>query len=108
MMAPDAPVAAAGGLDDGTTGTSFEKIIYAIRDVYTEEGAAILVDLGSAVLTAEMAVETLPECRLELLDCPLVEGAVLAAMESRAGASLETIAEKVQEARSMKKLQMEE
>ena len=48
MMAPDAPVAAAGGLDDGTTGTSFEKIIYAIRDVYTEEGAAILVDLGSA------------------------------------------------------------
>ena len=108
MMAPDAPVAAAGGLDDGTTGTSFEKIIYAIRDVYTEEGAAILVDLGSAVLSAEMAVETLPECRLELLDCPLVEGAVLAAMESRAGASLETIVEKVQEARSMKKLQMEE
>jgi len=37
-----------------------------------------------------------------------VEGAVLAAMESRAGASLETIAEKVQEARSMKKLQVEE
>ena len=55
-----------------------------------------------------MAVETLPECRLELLDCPLVEGAVLAAMESRAGASLETIVEKVQEARTMKKLQMEE
>ncbi len=108
MMAPNAPIAAAGGLDDGSTGTSFEKVIRAIEEVSSPDGVVILMDLGSSVMTAEMAVEMLSGCEMRLLDAPLVEGAVIAAMESRFGASLEAIAEKVQETRSFKKMEAQD
>ena len=58
MMAPDANIKAAGGMEDGGFGTSFEKIQAAIDDVYTEDGVLILMDMGSAVMTTEMVLET--------------------------------------------------
>jgi dihydroxyacetone kinase phosphotransfer subunit len=104
MMAADAPVVPAGGLDDGTFGTSFEKISTAIDSVYTDDGAVILMDMGSAVMTAEMVIENMPERKIRMLDCPLVEGAVVAAVGSGANQSLEEIAESVQDVASEKKL----
>lgn len=58
MMAPDAPLAAAGGLEDGSLGTSFEKIMAAVEDVDQGDGVACIMDMGSAVMTAEMVVES--------------------------------------------------
>jgi dihydroxyacetone kinase phosphotransfer subunit len=104
MMAADAPVVPAGGLDDGTFGTSFERISTAIDSVYTDDGAVILMDMGSAVMTAEMVIENMPERKIRMLDCPLVEGAVVAAVGSSANQSLEEIAESVQDVASEKKL----
>ena len=53
------------------------------------------MDLGSAVLSAEMALDLLPPERRErvlLSEAPLVEGAVAAAVTAKLGASLEDVA----------------
>ena len=104
MMAANAPVVAAGGLDDGNFGTSYEKISAAIESVYSDDGVAILMDMGSAVMTTEMVLEDLERDNVKMLDCPLVEGAVLAAVESVGGISLDDLAKRVDEVRNVKKI----
>ena len=104
MMAANAPVAAAGGLEDGNFGTSYEKISAAIESVYSSDGVAILMDMGSAVMTTEMVLEDLERDNVKMLDCPLVEGAVLAAVESVGGISLDDLAKRIDEVRAVKKL----
>ena len=104
MMAPNVPIAAAGGMEDDSTGTSCRKIIGAMTQVYSDDGVAILMDIGSAVMTAEIAMEQFNRPRLKLVDCPLVEGAVVAAIEANQGASLEQIEQRASEAATIKKL----
>lgn len=104
MMAPNVPMAAAGGLEDGAPGTSFRKIVGAVRKVYSEDGVAVLMDIGSSVMTAEMAIEMLAQPKLKLFDCPLVEGAVVAAIAANMGNSLEEIERQTVGARYMRKL----
>ena len=88
MMAADAPVAAAGGLEDGSFGTSYEKINATINSVYTDDGVVILMDMGSAVMTTEMVIENMPNKKIQMIDCPLVEGAVVAAIASSSNQSM--------------------
>ena len=82
MMADGVPIRAAGGLDDGSFGTSYEKISDAIDEIYSDDGVILLMDMGSAVMTAEMVLESMPERKLVLADCPLVEGAVAATVSA--------------------------
>lgn len=102
MMASAAPVAAAGGLDDGGLGTSFEKISRAVESVYSDDGVVMIMDMGSAVMTAEMVVEAMDDKKIKMLDCPFIEGAVIAAVESEGGTALEDMQEKVGAAREPK------
>ena len=102
MMAPAAPVAAAGGMEDGSLGTSFEKICAAVEAVYSEDGVIVIMDMGSAVMTAEMVAEALEDKRVVLLDCPFVEGAVIAAVESEGGTAIDEMQEKVEGGRDRK------
>lgn len=104
MMAEDAPVAAAGGLEDGTLGTSYDRILDAIKSVDSGDGVVILADMGSAVMTAEIVLEDIESENIKILNCPLVEGAILAAMESVGGRDLETLANRVETAHPSKKL----
>jgi dihydroxyacetone kinase DhaKLM complex PTS-EIIA-like component DhaM len=60
--------------------------------------------MGSAVMTAEMVIEAMEDRRIKLIDGPVAEGAVLAAVEAKMGSSLEMIAQRVEEARGIKKL----
>ena len=76
----------------------------AVQDVDQGAGVAILMDMGSAVMTAEMVCEALDDTKIRLLDAPLVEGAVLAAVESQMGTSLDDLAAKIGEAREVRKL----
>ena len=103
MMAAQAPLAAAGGLDDGELGTSYEKIFAAVEKVYSADGVIILMDMGSAVMTTEMVLEDLDRPNVKMIDAPLVEGAVLAAVESAGGRSLEEISLRMEEVRLTKK-----
>jgi phosphoenolpyruvate-protein phosphotransferase/dihydroxyacetone kinase phosphotransfer subunit len=87
-------IAVAGGLEDNTLGTSFEKIEQAIGDAYCDEGVLILMDLGSAVMTAQMALETLPpekQSRIRLSNAPLVEGAIAAVAAAASGKVIDEV-----------------
>ena len=92
QMAPGVLLLAAGGMQDGGLGTSFESVEAALLDA-TQDGrsAVVLTDLGSAVLTAESVLEFLDEdvaARVRLADAPFVEGAVAAAVTAHGGADL--------------------
>jgi dihydroxyacetone kinase phosphotransfer subunit len=106
QMQPDVPVRAAGGMPDGRLGTSAEAIGAAINAVDSAEGVLILLDLGSAAMSTEVALELLsPEQRARVIvsDAPLVEGAVVAAMQAALGLSLAEVAGSVEEARHFPK-----
>ena len=103
MMAPNAPLVAAGGLDDGGLGTSYSKISDAIDEVYSDDGVAVLMDMGSAVMTTEIVIEDKDDSKVRMLDCPLVEGAVLAAVESTGGNTLDELAVKIKESYNVRK-----
>lgn len=103
MMAPDAPLVAAGGLEDGGLGTSYSKISAAVDEVYSEDGVAVLMDMGSAVMTTEIVIEDKDNSKVRMLDCPLVEGAVLAAVESTGGISLDELSVKIKESYNVRK-----
>lgn len=104
MMARTAPMAAAGGLEDGSFGTSFDKISNAVDEVYSDDGVILLMDMGSAVMTAEMVIESMDGRKLAMADCPVAEGAVTAAVGSEAGASLEEILADLEQVGTQKKL----
>ena len=94
QMAPDVRIIPAGGTDDGRIGTSLEKIMAALDQANGADGAVILTDLGSAVMTAESAVEFLVDPASVLLaDAPLVEGLVAAAVAAQTGANAEAVKE---------------
>ena len=101
MMADGVPIRAAGGLEDGGFGTSYEKIANAIEEIYSDDGVIVLMDMGSAVMTV---LEAMPERKLILADCPLVEGAVAATVSAIAGSSLEEIMDELPDVREQKKL----
>ncbi|MFE4494909.1 PTS-dependent dihydroxyacetone kinase phosphotransferase subunit DhaM [Streptomyces niveus] len=101
-----APVAAAGGTPDGGLGTSSELIAGAAAEVDRGAGVAVLVDLGSAVLTVKSLLaegDELPE-GARLLDAPFVEGAVAAVVSASAGADLDAVEAAAVEAYSYRKV----
>jgi PTS hybrid protein len=91
-MAPSVAIIAAGGTDDGGIGTSFDRVQAALGEAESGDGVVVLCDLGSAVLTAETAVELsdAPE-RIRIADAPIVEGAVAAAVAAEAGDGLDAV-----------------
>ena len=96
MMADHIPIAAAGGLEDGSFGTSYERIKAAIDKVYSDDGVVILMDMGSAVMTTQSVIEMEEEGRkVVMADCPLVEGAIVASVDSKGEQSLEYILEEL-------------
>lgn len=96
QMAPQVSIAPAGGTLDGRIGTDIEIILNAIENTYSEDGVIIIFDLGSAFMNAEMAIECLDENmkeKIKIVDCPIVEGAVTAAVESSIGKNIAEIEE---------------
>jgi dihydroxyacetone kinase phosphotransfer subunit len=85
-------VAAAGGTVEGDLGTSADLIGEAIRQLSGVEAVLALVDMGSAVMSAEMALE-LAGVPFKISGAPLVEGALVAVVEAtRPGATLPDVA----------------
>lgn len=91
-MAPDAKIAATGGLSDGSIGTDMASVQNAIDAVMSPAGVILLVDLGSAYMTSEIAREMSKNPELiHIVDAPLVEGAMFAAVESSVGSDIDRI-----------------
>jgi multiphosphoryl transfer protein len=88
-------IAIAAGLDDTTLGTDAVQVKEAIERVDGPDGVVMLLDLGSAVLSAELALDLLDDTvreRVILSPAPLVEGLVAAAVTAAGGASAAEVA----------------
>jgi PTS hybrid protein len=108
MTQGSVPIIAAGGGPDGALGTDSTRIQTALEAVAGCEGILVLMDLGSAVMSAELAVESLaPEqaARVLLSNAPLVEGAIVAAVEASVGHSLEQVNAAAEQAAGMQKVE---
>jgi multiphosphoryl transfer protein len=109
MGSAELPLEAAGGTEEpGVLGTSAERVQAAIERVMSPDGVLVLMDLGSALMSAEFAVELLGDApgRVMLSEAPLVEGAVAAAAAAGGGASLEEVAAEARGALAMKSTQL--
>lgn len=87
-------IAAGAGEDRSAFGTDAVEIMQAVESVFSEDGVVILMDLGSAVLSAEMAVELLPPeyaGKIRICPAPLVEGSLSAGVQIGLGSDLETV-----------------
>ncbi len=96
MVQGKVPLTIAAGIDDleNPLGTDAMQVHQAITSVYSNDGVVVLMDLGSALMSAEMALEFLPEeqrHRVYLCEAPLVEGAIAAAVASASGSDIEQV-----------------
>ena len=86
--------AAGTGGENSPLGTNAEEIAKAMEEAYSDDGVLVLMDMGSAVLSAEMALEFLPpdkKAKFMLSSAPIVEGAVSAAVQASLGGNLEQV-----------------
>jgi PTS hybrid protein len=100
------PVIAAGGMDDGSLGTSYGRIEQAVREADQGVGVLLLGDLGSALLTVKTLLDegVGEQARAVLADAPFVEGAVAAVVTASAGGDLDAVRAAAEEARQFRKL----
>ncbi|WP_433782135.1 phosphoenolpyruvate--protein phosphotransferase [Actinomycetospora sp. CA-101289] len=89
------PIEVAAGLDDGGFGTDAIAISEAVARADRGDGVVVLMDMGSAVLSAELALEMVDDDvrdRVVLTPAPLVEGLVVASVGAAGGASVAEVA----------------
>jgi multiphosphoryl transfer protein len=100
MAGPQFPIQIAAGAGENREelGTDAMHISEVLEPFCVGDGAVVLMDLGSAVLSTKTALELLdaqevPGCRekLRLCPAPIVEAAVSAAVRASTGASLEDV-----------------
>lgn len=104
MAGPDVRIVPAGGMADGSIGTDAARIAEAIAAADAGAGVVVLADLGSAVLSTRTALELLdnPE-HVRLSRGPIVEGAIMAAVQASTGSSLDEVLEAAEAAASLPK-----
>lgn len=103
VASQDLSIAIAAGVGDDRSefGTDAIEIMEAIQSVYSDDGVLVLMDLGSAILSAETALDFLePEIAAHVRFCPapIVEGAVAAGVQAGLGSDLDTVCQEAQAA----------
>ncbi|MBP2620980.1 dihydroxyacetone kinase phosphoryl donor subunit DhaM [Streptococcus panodentis] len=95
QVAADVAVSYVGGLEDGSIGTSFDRITAALA-ANDKERILAFYDLGSARMNLEMAAD-FSDKEILIQTVPLVEGAYTAAALLQAGADLPAVLLQVRE-----------
>lgn len=113
MRADGCQLALAAGVDDEEhpIGTDAVKVMDAINSVAQCDGIVVLMDLGSALLSAETALELLEPAvaeKVKLCSAPLVEGTLAAVVAANAGAPLAQVLAEAQGALQAKQAQLGE
>ena len=112
QMVPDLDnIAFIGGTGDAENpiGTDPMQVMEAITQVATGDGVLILMDLGSALLSAETALDFVPDDirqQVRLSSAPIVEGTLSAAVQASLGADLKTVAAEAGSALHVKAAQL--
>lgn len=97
----------AAGTCDNRLGTDPGLIEEKIRKADKGDGVIVIVDLGSSIMSTEVAIESLEEparSRAAIADAPFVEGAIAAAMEASFGKNLQDVKKAAENTRGMKKI----
>jgi len=87
-----------GGTSDGNLGTDPIAIYEIIQKRQSDEAILVFTDIGSAVMSSETAVDMLDEDikqKVYIVNCPLIEGAFMAAVQIESIDSLESIFEEL-------------
>jgi dihydroxyacetone kinase phosphotransfer subunit len=105
MAGDDVALEAVGGAPDGSLGTDADGISAAIGRAQRGAGVVILADLGSAVLASQTALELLGDDggRIVISGGPIVEGAVVGAVQASIGQDLDEVLAATEEARTLDK-----
>ena len=98
---------AAGGMEDGSIGTDAVRIMDAIREADKGDGVVVFGDLGSGIISAEMAIDMLDGegINVKIADAPIVEGVIVAAVEASIGSDINRIIEESEKTRDFRKIQ---
>ena len=103
-MAQDVTIEPVGGDGSGGIGTVPDDIEAALAAADDGDGCVVLVDLGSAVMNADVAIE-MSAAEAVIADAPVLEGAVNAAVAvGGPSATLESVREQAETARDIDKL----
>jgi dihydroxyacetone kinase phosphotransfer subunit len=103
-MGGDTRIEPVGGDGDGGFGTVPDDIEAAVETVDGGDGAVLLVDLGSAVMNAEVAIE-MTDAETVIADAPVLEGAVNAAVAATSPkATVQSVREQAEAAGDIDKL----
>lgn len=101
------PIAIAAGAGDGVIGTDATRVAAAIEEVASDQGVLVFMDLGSAVLSATMALEFLSaKGEVRLSDAPFVEGLLAAVVLAAAGAGIDEVEREAHNAMDAKRGQL--
>jgi PTS hybrid protein len=104
MAGPDIRIVPAGGMADGSIGTDAARIAEAIGAADAGAGVVVLADLGSAILATRTALEFLGDPdRVRLSRGPIVEGALIAAIQASTGSDLDEVLAAAESAASLAK-----
>jgi dihydroxyacetone kinase phosphotransfer subunit len=106
MAAHGQKIIAAGGIADGSIGTDAFKIQAAIEEANTGDGVLVMVDLGSAVMSTEFAIEMLAEeirNQVAIADAPILEGTIAAVVDASIGHPLTSVVATAAGARELRK-----
>ena len=106
QMTPDGgPTIAVAAGADGGLGTDATAVAEALTEAASPDGVLVLMDLGSAVMSAELAIELaeLDGTEVRLSPAPLVEGLVAAVVRAAGGADLATVAREAEAALTPKR-----
>jgi phosphocarrier protein FPr len=111
MVQGRVPIATAGGVDDpeNPIGTDALAVQAAIEKVYSDDGVVVLMDLGSALMSAELALELLDpaqQTNVFLCAAPLVEGAMAAVVQASVGSTAQQVMAEAQSALAVKEGQL--
>ncbi len=114
MAGANFPIAVAAGVGDNfdELGTDAVHIAEVMRQFYKGDGALVLMDMGSAVLSAQMAMELIEadhadaHTKLLLCSAPMVEAALAGSVQASAGSSLGDVAREALAALAAKQSQL--
>ena len=95
---PRPEIVIAAGTPDGRFGTDATQVADAIRAADLGAGVVVLTDLGSAVLSAEFALDLVQDANAILVAAPFVEGLLAATVRSATGGTMEEVADEARAA----------
>ena len=106
MAGKDHRVVAVGGMEDGSIGNDAIRIKEGIEQANGGDGVVLLADLGSGILSSQMAIDLLEEdIPVQIADAPILEGAISAAVQAAIGGNLKEVVEAAELAKQVSKLE---